>query len=519
MAHLLSENDDSGQESKEQLGFFFPTERKTEPRRIWSVGALVTEIRGHIERTYPDCWVEGEISNLRSAASGHLYFTLKDEYGQLPVVLFRRQASLLRFRPEAALHVLVRGRISIYEDRGQLQLVAETLEPVGAGSLQIAFEQLKQKLQQEGLFDASRKRALPPYPRCIGIVTSSSGAVIHDFLNIVGRRHAGLDVLLYPATVQGEQAAGEIASGIAWFNRAKNVDAIVIARGGGSPEDLAPFNSETLARAIAASEIPVVSAVGHETDFTIADFVADLRAPTPSAAAELLTALQQGVKERIDALQARLLRACRYNIALAERRFAGVSPEVSIARLRGQLDRAQQRVDEQQFRLAGASQVLLRAKADSLQQLHARLLQQSSFQALSARREQCARATERLHRALQQRLLAAHRAAESLSGLLLMHSPSHRCQRLRQTVDHLQAHSERAMAGAIERAAATRKALDGRLAALSPLAVLDRGYSLTFTSTGQLLRESSGVKPGQTLKTRLRRGTVTSTAVHTKDGI
>jgi exodeoxyribonuclease VII large subunit len=520
LAHLLSEDDDSRQQSAEQqLGFFFPTERKTESRRIWSVGALVTEIRGHIERVYPDCWVEGEIYGLRSAASGHLYFTLKDEYGQLPVVLFRRQASLLRFRPEAALHVLVRGRISIYEDRGQLQLIAETLEPVGTGSLQIAFEQLKQKLQQEGLFDGSRKRALPPYPRCIGIVTSSSGAVIHDFLNIVGRRHAGLDVLLYPATVQGEQAASEIASGIAWFNRAKNVDAIVVARGGGSPEDLAPFNSETLARAIAASEIPVVSAVGHETDFTIADFVADLRAPTPSAAAELLTALQQGVKERIGALDARLLRSCRYNIALAERRFAGVSPEATIARLRRQLDRAQQHVDEQQFRLAGAWQVLLRRRTDSLQQLHARLLQQSSFQALGARREHCARATERLHRALQQRLLAAHRAAESLSGLLLQGSPSHRCQRLRQTVNHLQAHSERSIAGAIERARANRNALAGRLAALSPLAVLDRGYSLTFTETGQLLRESSGVNPGQTLKTRLRRGTVTSTAVHTEDGI
>jgi exodeoxyribonuclease VII large subunit len=512
LAHLASENDDSA-----QLGFFFPAERKPEPRRIWSVGALVTEIRGHVEREYPDCWVEGEISNLRSAGSGHLYFTLKDEYGQLPVVLFRRQASLLRFRPEAALHVLVRGRISIYEERGQLQLIAETLEPVGAGSLQLAFEQLKQKLQQEGLFAAERKRPLPPYPRCIGIVTSSSGAVIHDFLNIVGRRHAGLDVLLYPATVQGEQAAGEIAAGIAWFNRARNVDAIVIARGGGSLEDLAAFNSEFLARAIVASEIPVVSAVGHETDFTIADFVADLRAPTPSAAAELLTAMQQGVKERIDSLESRLLRACRYNVALAERRFAGLSPEATIARLRRQLDRAQQRVDEQQFRLAGAWQSLFHAKAVTRQQLHARLLQQSSFQALGERRGRCTHLTERLHRALQQRLVAAHRATDSLSSQLLVRSPAHRCQRLRQSLDHLQAHSARAIAGTIERARARSNALGGRLAALSPLAVLDRGYSLTFTASGELLRESSGLKTGQTVKTRLARGTVTSAIVHTED--
>ena len=483
------------------------------------MGALVTEIRGHIERTYPDCWVEGEISGLRSASSGHIYFTLKDEYGQLPVVLFRRQASLLRFRPEAALRVLVRGRISIYEDRGQLQLIAETLEPVGAGSLQIAFEQLKQKLQQEGLFDASRKRALPPYPRCIGIVTSSSGAVIHDFLNIVGRRHAGLDVLLYPATVQGEQAAGEIAAGIAWFNRAKNVDAIVVARGGGSPEDLAPFNAETLARAIAASEIPVVSAVGHETDFTIADFVADLRAPTPSAAAELLTALQQGVKERIEALDARLLRSCRYNIALAERRSPASRrrPPLRASAANwiapSSVWMSSSSVSPGHGRCCCAPRPRIASSCT-----HA-CCSRAAFRPLGARREHCARATERLHRALQQRLLAAHRAAESLSGLLLQRSPSHRFQRLRQTVDHLQAHSERSMAAALERAAATRRALDGRLGALSPLAVLDRGYSLTFTETGQLLRESSAVNPGQTLKTRLRRGTVTSTAVHIEDGI
>ncbi|HEX6495710.1 MAG TPA: exodeoxyribonuclease VII large subunit [Acidobacteriaceae bacterium] len=501
------------------MGLLFPSERPQQSRRIWTVGALVAEIRGHVERTYPDCWVEGEISNLRSAASGHLYFTLKDEHGQLPVVLFRRQAMLLRFRPEAALHILARGRISIYEERGQLQLIAETLEPVGAGSLQLAFEQLKEKLQQEGLFDASRKRALPPFPRCIGIVTSLTGAVIHDFLNIAERRHAGLDVLLYPATVQGEQAAGEIAAGILHFNRAMNVDAIVVARGGGSAEDLAAFNTELLARAIAGSAIPVVSAVGHETDFTIADFVADLRAPTPSAAAELLTAMQHGVEERVDELQLRLLRASRYRIALAERRFAAVSPEATIAHMRNRLDRAQQRFDEQQFRLAGSCQELLHAKAIALQRLHGRLMQQSSFQTLRSRAELCATAQQRLHRALQKRLLTAHRALEALSNGVLLQAPSHRCDRLRQNIDHLQSRSTRGIIIGIERCNARRKALDGRLAALSPLAVLERGYSLTFTEAGQLVRESSGVVSGETLRTRLARGSVTSTVTHTEDGI
>ena len=250
-------------------------------RRVWRVGQLVGEVRNHIEREYADVWVEGEISNYRPAPSGHMYFTLKDGEAQLPVVLFRRQAMLLRFRPEDGLQILVRGRVSVYEQRGQMQLVAEFVEPVGAGSLQIAFEQLKARLQKEGLFAADRKQPLPTFPRCIGIVTSPTGAVIRDFLNVAGRRHGALHVLLYPTAVQGESAALEIAAGIAFFNRARTVDVIVLARGGGSLEDLAPFNSELLARAIAKSDLPVVSAVGHETDFTIADFVADLRAPDP----------------------------------------------------------------------------------------------------------------------------------------------------------------------------------------------------------------------------------------------
>jgi exodeoxyribonuclease VII large subunit len=519
LTHPFSDYDESRDTPVDQLGLLFPAERQQESRRIWTVSSLVTEIRGHVERAYPDCWVEGEISNLRSAASGHIYFTLKDEEGQLPVVLFRRQATLLRFRPEASLHVLVRGRISIYEERGQLQLVAETIEPVGIGSMQFAFEQLKKKLQEEGLFDADRKRALPPFPRCIGIVTSQSGAVIHDFLNIVGRRHAGLDVMLYPASVQGEQAASEIAAGILHFNRVKTVDAIVIARGGGSLEDLAPFNTEVLARAIAGSAIPVVSAVGHETDFTIADFVADLRAPTPSAAAELLTALQHGVEERIEALQLRLLRACRYSIALVQRRFAAVSPESAFARVRRKLDRAQQRVDEQQFRLAGSWQGLLHAKAGSLQRLHGRLLQQSRFQALHSRSERCATATQRLHRAIQQRLFAADRTSEILSNRLLLQSPTHHCHRFRQTIEHLELRSRTAVAAHIERTGAARREFNGRLAALSPLAVLERGYSLTYTGTGQLVREASTVATGETLKTRLARSTVTSTVIHTEDKI
>jgi exodeoxyribonuclease VII large subunit len=505
------------QKPERQLGFSFESAPKPVTRHIWTVGDLVSEVRVHVEREYSDLWVEGEISNMRPAPSGHVYFTLKDGDAQLPAVLFRKQASLLRFKPADGLHVLLRGKISIYEQRGQMQLVAEFLEPVGAGSLQIAFEQLKQRLEARGFFDPAGKKPLPAFPHCVGIVTSPTGAVIRDFINIVTRRHAGLHVLLYPALVQGEAAAAEIAAGIAYFNRSRSVDVIVVARGGGSLEDLAPFNSEFLAESIFNSQIPVISAIGHETDFTIADFVADLRAPTPSAAAELLTALQHGVEERVESLQLRLLRASRYSIALAQRRFAAVSPDATIARVRRQLDRAQQRVDEQQFRLASSWQGLQHARAASLQQLHGRLLQQNSFQALHSRSERCAAATQRLHHAVQKRLFAADRVTEALSNRLLLQSPTHRCHHLQQAIGHLESRAHRATVAGIERAIAARRELDGRLTALSPLSVLDRGYSLTFTSAGQLVHEASVVATGETLKTRLARGTVTSTVVHTED--
>ncbi|MBV8438709.1 MAG: exodeoxyribonuclease VII large subunit, partial [Silvibacterium sp.] len=235
---------DAASNSDTQLGFTF--EAPKPQRRIWRVSELAAELRAQVERAFSDLWLEGEICDLRPAASGHVYFTLKDDAAQLSVVLFRSQARLLHFRPEDGLHILLRGRLSVYEQRGQMQIVAEHLEPIGAGSLQLAFEQVKRQLQREGLFDADRKRPLPAFPRCVGIVTSPSGAVIRDFVNIVRRRHGALQVLLYPALVQGEAAAAEVEAGIAWFNRTREADVIVLARGGGSLEDLAPFNSEFL---------------------------------------------------------------------------------------------------------------------------------------------------------------------------------------------------------------------------------------------------------------------------------
>jgi exodeoxyribonuclease VII large subunit len=454
------------QKSGRQLGLSF--ESAAPPpvaRHIWKVGDLVSEVRIHIEREYGDLWVEGEISNLRPAPSGHIYFTLKDGDAQLPAVLFRKQASLLRFKPADGLHVLLRGKISVYEQRGQMQLVAEFLEPVGAGSLQIAFEQLKQRLEARGLFDPAGKKPLPAFPHCVGIVTSPTGAVIRDFVNIVNRRHAGLHVLLYPALVQGEAAAAEVAAGIAYFNRSRTVDVIVIARGGGSLEDLAPFNSEFLADAIFNSELPVISAIGHETDFTIADFVADLRAPTPSAAAELVTSALHNIADRVYTLDQRLLRAARYRLMQASNAFARVRVESILIRERDQLRRRQQRVDDLTLRIESLWRTHHRRLSDKLQLLGNRLL----------RRDVVARTTlarERLD-SLQARLTRAQR-------------------------DHLRGFRDR------------ESSLARQLTALSPLAVLSRGYALVYDDSGVLIKDTENITEGQSILTRLARGRLLS---------
>jgi exodeoxyribonuclease VII large subunit len=447
-----------------QLGFSFEPP-KAAARRIWRVAELVGEVRSHIESEYADVWVEGEISNLRAAPSGHLYFTLKDGESQLPVVLFRRQAQLLRFRPEDGLQALVRGKVSVYEQRGQMQLVAEYMEPLGAGSLQLAFEQLKERLRLEGLFAQERKQPLPAFPRCVGIVTSPAGAVIRDFLNIVGRRHASLHILLYPAVVQGESASAEVAAGIAHFNQTLSVDVIVIARGGGSLEDLAPFNSELLARAISKSQLPVVSAIGHETDFTIADFVADLRAPTPSAAAELITEAQHKVEERIEQLSRRLERAGRYKLMQASERLAQLSIQTSAARVRNALGRRQQRVDELGFRMQAAWRSLALVSCDRLNDATNRLMHQDTTQRMMILRERLLAMDDRMARAQQAKIAAR---------------------------------------------IAQHQTLQGRLHSLSPLAVLNRGYALVFSEDGTLVKKDDQVRDGELLTTRLASGTLQS---------
>jgi exodeoxyribonuclease VII large subunit len=278
------------------------------PSRVYSVSELTREIKETLEENFPRVWVQGEISNCHLHSSGHLYFTLKDERSQIRAVMFRSQVRQLAFEPENGMHVLCLGRVGVYEARGEYQLYLDFLEPRGLGALQKAFEQLKARLQEEGLFDPARKRPLPFLPRRIGIVTSPTGAVIRDMLHVLGRRFPNLHVLLRPAKVQGEGAAQEIVEGIEDLNGFPGVDLIVVARGGGSLEDLWAFNEEIVARAIAGSAIPVVSAVGHEVDYTIADFVADLRAPTPSAAAELIVPVKREIQIQLADLRENLTR-------------------------------------------------------------------------------------------------------------------------------------------------------------------------------------------------------------------
>ena len=446
----------------DQLGFSF----KAPDRRIWGVRDLVATLRTSLEREYSDIWVEGEISNFRAHdSSGHLYFTLKDGDSQIRAVMFRSQARLLRFRPEDGMQVILRGRATIYETRGELQLSAEYLEPKGAGALQIAFEQLKAKLEAEGLFDPARKKAIPALPRCIGIVTSPQAAALRDILNILRRRHHSANLLIYPVQVQGETAAGEVSTGIKYFNRAKNVDVIIVARGGGSAEDLAAFNHEGLARTVASSEIPVISAVGHETDLTIIDFVADLRAPTPSAAAELVIRSRQEIEEQAESLALRLARAVRYRLLIAKQALTQAAQQGALVRMMGGINQRQQKVDDLIFRL------------EKSQRRHIEQHRRRWERASAAVRHYDAR---RMLAGIRKDLTTQTSAVTAAVRAILL--------RQRSRLDQLQ----------------------HQMRALSPVAILERGYALVFDSSGKLVKSSAQVERGDEISARLGHGTFTA---------
>ncbi|MBI4745272.1 MAG: exodeoxyribonuclease VII large subunit [Deltaproteobacteria bacterium] len=317
---------------------------------VLTVSQLTSMVKGVLEENFALVWVEGEVSNLRTPSSGHTYFTLKDEKSQIKVVMFRGRGSFLRFRLEDGLHIILRGNITVYETRGEYQILADYIEPVGAGALQLAFEQLKERLAKEGLFDKVRKRPIPPVPKKVGIITSPTGAAIRDMLHIMDRRFANLHIMIYPVRVQGVEAPPEIIQAIREMNGIPDLDVIIVGRGGGSIEDLWAFNDEGVARAIYNSMVPVISAVGHETDFTIADFVADLRAPTPSAAAELVVQNKVEIEERLKTLYKRLCHISKGRLILLNSHLRNME-----GRLRSPIDKVRQlsqRLDDMTIRLS-----------------------------------------------------------------------------------------------------------------------------------------------------------------------
>ncbi len=435
-------------------------------RDIWSVSRLNGEIRAVLEGSFPLLWVEGEISNLATPRSGHSYFSLKDEHAQVRCALFRNRRMLLRFQPKDGDRVLVRARISLYEARGDFQLIIEHMEPAGEGALQRAFEELKARLEAEGLFDARRKQPLPPFPRCIGVVTSPTGAAIRDILQVLKRRFPGLPVIIYPTLVQGEDAAREIAATLKLADRRGDCDLLILARGGGSLEDLWAFNDETLARTIAALETPLISAIGHEVDFTIADFVADRRAPTPSAAAELATPDSEQLQQQLEVLNGRLQRAMQRLLTEQHQHLEQQHHRLRLLHPVRRIHEQQQRLDELGMRMEAAMKNQLEQHRWTLGELQSRLRLLSPSYRLESLAEILARQHERLQTAMRQRL------------------SQHRLQ---------------------------LEGLSRELHAVSPLQTLARGYSITTEAgSSKVITRADDVLPGTRLRTRLAEGELLS---------
>jgi len=433
-------------------------------RVVCTVGELAMRIKAQLEDQFPAVWVEGEISNLRTPSSGHAYFTLKDDTAQLRCVLFRGRGRRVAFQPEDGMQVLAFGGLDVYLARGEYQLVVELLEPKGVGALQLAFEQLKRRLEAEGLFDAARKRPLPPFPRTIGIVTSPTGAAIRDMLHVIDRRFADLRILITPVRVQGEEAPGEIVAALRDLQAVEDLDVIIVARGGGSIEDLWAFNDERVARAIAGCRVPVISGVGHETDFTIADFVADLRAPTPSAAAEVV------VQEKLQVARALVSLYEALKQAMASR-----------------LERDRERVE-----VLGKRRVLTDA-ARALRDLYRRVDE------LTSRLTRAVRGSERQ---ATHRLSLARNALRSLNPVARIANGAVLLAQLRGRLASAGVHSVKVSQHRFDAAV-------GRLDSLSPLAVLGRGYSLTrLLPSGVIVRGAAQTRPGDAIEILLHQGAV-----------
>jgi len=432
------------------------------PRRtIWSVSDLTGRIRDLLAGEFTDVFVEGEVSNAHAAQSGHLYFTLKDNQAQIRCVCFRTQLARLKFRPEDGLHVTVRGSISVYEARGEYQFYVEHVEPVGLGALQLAFEQLKKRLDAEGLFDPERKKPLPVLPQCVGLITSPRGAAVRDIVHILQRRFPNLHIVLYPVRVQGEGSAGEIVQAIRYFDRKQLADVLILARGGGSLEDLWAFNEEPVARAIVACTIPIIAGIGHETDFTIADFAADIRASTPSAAAEMVVRTRQEFDAHLCDLREKIAQLLRYRVLQASHKLRELDLHRAARRLEDALRRRRQHTDELAAQLAGA----LRARLEALERRFDLALSRLAAVDFRARLRAAAVRLDR-------------RTAEL--GIRTSRSLAAKAQLLEKLVVQLE-----------ER---------------SPLRLLERGYAICYDAAGNVVQAADQVALGDRIRVQLGRG-------------
>jgi exodeoxyribonuclease VII large subunit len=443
--------------------------------RRHTVSELLGLLRSEVEANWANIWVVGEISNLAQPASGHLYFSLADENGRLKSVMFRGFARQLGFEPSNGLQVLARGTITLYAPRGDLQLAVQFMEPLGDGSLRLRFEQLKTRLAAEGLFDENRKRPLPAYPRRVGLVTSPSGAALQDVLKVLRRRAPGLEVVLAPCLVQGARAAAEIAAAIDGFSEQRWVDVVVVTRGGGSLEDLQPFNEELTARAVARCSIPVISAVGHETDVTICDFAADHRAPTPSAAAEMVSARYEDLVERLAATRQRLRSALGARMARAAMDLQRAAPGRLGQKLRLRIFERAQGVDEIQARQVNS---------------------------------------------LGRTLGEGRRRLTRLEALLARHNPGRQLERRRSGLSALTRELGVRITRRLQRAGSDTHRLRDRLGALSPLAVLERGYAICRRAggPGTVVRDTRQVRAGDRVTVLLHRGELGCRVDETRGG-
>jgi exodeoxyribonuclease VII large subunit len=480
-------------------------------RHIWKVSEITERIGDLLEGAFRDVWIEGEVSNYHAAQSGHLYFTLKDARSQIRCVCFRDQVRGLKFRPEDGLHVTVRGSLGVYEPRGEYQVYVSHIEPVGLGALQLAFEQLKKKLQDEGLFDAARKKPLPILPRCIGVVTSPTGAAIRDILRVLKRRFANVHVQIYPVKVQGEGAAAEVVAALRHFNRAKLADVVIVARGGGSLEDLWGFNEEIVARAIAASEIPIITGIGHEVDFTIADFVADVRAPTPSAAAEIVVQSRQEFERHIAAHYSDLVKQMRYLLSERRHRVRDLQTHRGFRQIEILMRRRHQQLDELSSSLAVVLRLRLAAARQRMTKAGTQIVSFDLRARAAVLRRRIEQQREGLRSALERIVTRKQRRFTGARVRFAALDLRARVGKLRRGFEQrsadLQVRMDRALVAKRRRFAAAALQLEER----SPFQLLERGYAIAYDASGKVLRSPDQVALGDDISVRLARGQLDAT--------